>query len=56
MKHSTQKNNIDNNNDDATKKDDGSMIEVVVDELWNNVVANIPTNKEIKGLLVVVII
>ncbi len=31
MKHSTQKNNIDNNNDDATKKDDGSMIEVVVD-------------------------
>ena len=33
-----------------------TMIEVVVDELWNNVVANIPTNKEIKGLLVVVII
>ena len=30
--------------------------EVVVDELWNNVVANIPTKRAIKGLLVVVII
>ena len=33
-----------------------TMIDVVVEELWNKVVAKIPMNREIKGSLVVLMI